>query len=174
MNKCVDHCSGTRVLECWHVVCRLMIRPQVALVLWLIDYLTTSSESGQELHKDSLLKCLSLQSVVSFHDEGLVWACAQQTHSTGRGHACLEVVPITHTRAQTRPSCPHSVLLFCLCPADGGSEHIQAKRFVSGSGETAFLSAQSAPRRKHYLYPLSRSSLHCNSQYQPSSWEWVL
>lgn len=74
---------------------------------------------------------------------------------------------------QTGLSCPHWVLLFCLCPADGGSEHIQAKWFVSGSGETALLRAQSAPRRKHYLYPLSRSSLHRNSQYQPSPREWV-
>lgn len=65
------------------------------------------------------------------------------------------------------------MLLFCLCPADGGSEHVQAKRFVSGGGETALLRAQSAARRKHYLYPLSRSSLHRNSQYQPSPWEWV-
>lgn len=70
-------------------------------------------------------------------------------------------------------SCLNWVLLFCLCPADGGSEHFQAKRFVSGSGETALLCAQSAPRRKHYLYPLSRSSLHRNSQYQPCPREWV-
>lgn len=88
-------------------------------------------------------------------------------------HTCTQTHTHDHTHTQTGLSCPHWVLLFCLCPADGGSEHIQAKRFVSGSGETALLRAQSAPRRKHYLYPLSRSSLHRNSQYQPSPREWV-
>lgn len=90
---------------------------------------------------------------------------------------CLKGTHTTmHTRTHTTQpglSCLHWVLLFCLCPADGGSEHVQAKWFVSGSGETALLRAQSAPRRKHYLYPLSRSSLHRNSQYQPSPREWV-
>lgn len=97
--------------------------------------------------------------------------CCQSKHARTCKHT--HAIIHSHTHTQTGLSCPYWVLLFCLCPADGGSEHIQAKRFVSGSGETALLCAQSAPRRKHYLYPLSRSSLHRNSQYQPSPREWV-
>ncbi len=60
---------------------------------------------------------------------------------------------------------------FSLSPADGGSEYVQEKWFVSGCSETSILCAQPAPWRNQYFYPHSCSSLHC--QCKRRSREWV-
>jgi len=63
------------------------------------------------------------------------------------------------------------MMWFSLSPADGGSEYVQEKWFVSGCSETSILSAQPAPWRNQYFYPHSCSSLHC--QCKRRSREWV-
>ncbi len=63
------------------------------------------------------------------------------------------------------------MMWFSLSPADGGSEYVQEKWFVSGCSETSILCAQPAPWRNQYFYPHSCSSLHC--QCKRRSWEWV-
>ncbi len=63
------------------------------------------------------------------------------------------------------------MMWFSLSPADGGSEYVQEKWFVSGCSETSILCAQPAPWRNQYFYPHSCSSLHC--QCKRRSREWV-
>lgn len=152
------------------------------MIIWLLYVGWSLNNISVSLTREpgSLLKCLW---------SAFLWPeCANRiTHTLTHTHSQTHIQKVTKnstvilSEAEARlgvsrsdRTCAHWVmLLFCLCPADGGSEHVQAQRFVSGSGETALLRAQSAARRKHYLYPLSRSSLHRNSQYQPSPWEWV-